>query len=392
VDVTEKTYSLRSLKCRIYPNKDQEDHLIRYFGVARFVYNQLLDKTNTHYTAYKESIREDRPSYTKYGLAQLSTIIRSEYPFVNEAPQRVSRYAAFALADSFESFFKKKGKYPRFRSKRDQRQSFTLDGGYFGIENGRLILAKTPGSFRLHGYRHERFVKTVEVTVSRSPTGKYYASITGHAVPRITNGADTVGIDLGITHFAVLSDGTKIENPRYLDRTLPKLRKYQRQFARKTKGSRRWHKAKLRVAKTHERITNQRNDFLHKLSRVLVDQCRLIGVEGLQVQNMMRNRNLSRHIAQAGWSTFLNMLQHKTEESRHATLIRTDTWYPSTQTCHICHERNAVKLKLSDRTWSCDTCGAVHDRDINAAKNILHQTSTALGAQGHPGATVWITA
>jgi len=204
----------------------------------------------------------------------------------------------------------------------------------------------------------------------QTPTNEYYVSFVCEYTPPKTTGTEHIGIDVGLTTYATLSDGTTLDNPKWLKHHLQALRRAQQTRSRRKKGSRNYHKANQKVARLHQRVTNSRHDWQHKATRTIVNKSHVIGVEALRVANMIQNRKLSRAIADVSWTSFFSKLKYKVEESQHATLVYVSTYFPSSHLCSVTGEKLDRKLKLSERSWNCPFCGNTHNRDLNAAVNI----------------------
>ena len=282
------------------------------------------------------------------------------------------------LGKAFGTFFKNRKGYPKFKSKHGS-QSFTMVGDSFRFKDKDIFIAKSKEALKVKWSRDLPSSPSSAV-ITRTPSGKYYIIFICEHTPSVTTGIKTIGIDLGLKDFLVSSDSTKVPNPKHLKYREKQLRRLQQSLSRKKKGSKNRNKARLKVATCHERITNNRNDFLHKLSRTLVNENQVIGVEKLKVKNMVKNHKLAKSISDASWSRFCTMLNYKTIESQHCTLVYMDCWYPSTHICSDCDTKLNFKLKLSQRQWTCPSCGSIHDRDVNAAKNILKKALSTLAA------------
>jgi len=298
--------------------------------------------------------------------------LKIEYPFLQDVHSQPLQMASRNLDNAFTKFFREKKGFPKFKSKKNPIQSFQYPQGVkLNWESSRVYLPKVGNiKCKLHRF-FEGDIKTC--TVSRTTTGKYFISIivdNKEPVPEIQpfNSETTIGIDVGLIHFATLSDGTKVENPRIFKKTSVKLKRLQQSVSRKVKGSNNYKKAKLKVAKCHETIANQRLDFLHKLSFTLVSENQAIAIEDLNISGMVKNRRLAKHIADASWSEFRRQLKYKCKKYGK-TLLTIGRFDPSSKICSHCgyHNKN---LKLGDRMWICSDCGSELDRDHNAAKNI----------------------
>jgi len=264
----------------------------------------------------------------------------------------------------------RKGRYgkPKFK-KKSGHQSFRLMKTAFRLKDNQLYIAKSNEPIQVIWSR-ELPSEPSSLTISKTPTNEYYVSFICEYTPPKTTGTEHIGIDVGLTTYATLSNREKLDNPKWLKQHLQSLRRAQQTLSRRKRGSRNYHKAKLKVAQLHQRVTNSRHDWQHKATRTLVNKSHVIGVEGLKVANMIQNRKLSRAIADASWSSFFSKLKYKVEESQHTTLVYLSTYFPSSHLCSVTGERLDRKLKLSERSWDCPHCGHTHDRDLNAAVNI----------------------
>ena len=370
----------RGYKFRIYPTPDQIINLEKTFGCVRLIYNTLLDQSIKEYEQYKlikelnkESLIK-RPDVSGFTLAKQITILKQnpDYAFLAEVSSCALKSKAHDLGKAFSNFFKTKKGFPQFKKKHGL-QSFRLNhderASYFKVIENKLYLPLRKDGIKIQLDRSLPSVPS-SVTISKSRSGKYFASFLCKVEPRLTNGTGIIGIDLGLKDFIVTSDGIKINNPKFFNKSQQKLKRLQQSLSRKKKGSSNRNKARIKVAKCYEHISNQRNSFLHNLSRQLVNENQVIGIETLTVSNMIRNRKLSKAIQDVSWSTFIRMLVYKAEESSWCKIGYADRFYPST---HICNETRLKldrKLKLSEREWQCPYCNQLHDRDINAACNI----------------------
>jgi putative transposase len=316
--------------------------------------------------------------------------LKIEYPFLQDVHSQPLQMASRNLDNAFTKFFREKKGFPKFKSKKNPVQSFQYPQGVkLNWESSKVYLPKVGQvKCKLHRF-FEGNIKTC--TVSRTPTGKYFVSIlvdNKEPVPESQpfNSETTIGIDVGLTYFATLSDGTKVENPRILKKTSVKLKKLQQSVSRKVKGSNNRRKAIRKVAQCHEDIANQRSDFLHKLSFNLISENQAIAIEDLNVSGMLKNHKLAKHIADASWSEFRTMIIYKCKKYGK-TLLTIGRFDPSSKICSKCGYHN-INLALKDRNWICPDCGAVHDRDINAAINIksfaLMKQDTGQDLSGEP--------
>lgn len=356
---------------RLDPTPGQRIALSRAFGCARVVFNDAVAARRAAHlscdpyptdAALSKALTEAKRTPERAWLGEVSAVVL----------QQALADANRAYHNFFASLAGKRGGRkvgaPRFRSRRDSRQSirFTANARFRVLDNGRLRLPRI-GDVAVHWSR-ELPSSPSSVTVTMDATGRYHASFVVEVSdqPLPTAGSD-VGIDLGLIHFAVLSDGRKVDNPRIARTAAAKLRRAQKELARRQKGSANRRKSVRKVARCHARIGDTRRDWLHKLSTTLIRENQAVYVEDLAVSGLVRTR-LARSVSDAGWSTFVNMLEYKATRHRR-TFGKVDRWFPSTSTCSTCRVI-AGKLPLNVREWTCQ-CGAVHDRDVNAARNIL---------------------
>ena len=361
----------------IYPTPEQKQLFERTFGCVRFVYNRLLHDAVEAYQAYlaaKEILDSQEPIKPKvsgydfiYSITQLKR--DPTLPWLHEVSSVALQQTALHLGEAFTRFFKTKKGYPRYK-KKSGHQSFQLMRSAFRFKDGQLHIAKSNDPLKVV-YSRELPSDPTSLTISRTPEGQYYVSFTCAYTPKATSGTKLTGIDLGITDLATLSDGTKIANPKHYAHAQKALKRHQQSLARKTPGSANYRKAHQDLAHTHAYIRNCRTDQLHKLSRQLVNENQVLAVESLNIQGMIRNRHLSKAIADASWSRLLTMLRYKTLESQHCNLVYIHTYFPSSHLCAATGKKLGRKLSLSERAWDCPHCGQTHDRDINAAQNIL---------------------
>src|SRR6266702_1294916 len=355
-------------KCRAYPTLEQEGVLNRTFGCVRVVWNRTLAWRHARY--HGEHARTDFAQANAYLTAMKAS---EDLEWLNEVSSVPLQQAIRHQQVAFSNFFAKRARYPRFKS-RTGRQSAEYTRSGFRYRDGRLFLAKmdAPLAFTWSWPDVDPVsIDPTTVTVSRDPCGRWYVSFAVDVpdpVQQPATGA-VVGVDLGIKDFAVTSNGDKIPNPRGLARRERNLARYQRRLARCQKGSANRAKARAKVARAHRKIRASRQDFLHRVSARLVRDHDVIVIEDLAVKNMVRNRSLAKAISDCGWGEFRRMVEYKAARAgRHLVVI--GRWYPSSKTCSSCGHLLA-ELSLSTRTWQCPSCGTRHDRDINAAKNIL---------------------
>lgn len=357
----------KAYKFRIYPNKIQRELLAQTFGNCRFVYNYFLAKKQKLYADSKKSL-----SYNQC-CAEL-TKFKKEFGWLCISDKFALQNALRDLDTAYTNFFKKRADYPNFKSKKTHRHSYRTSYTNNNIEFlGKHIKLPKLGYVKTR----DKLVpqgRILNATISQEPSGKYYCSIccTDVEIEPMPKTGALVGIDLGIKDFAITSDDVKIENPKYLGKSLNKLAKLQRELSRKTKGGSNWNKARIKVARMNEKITNQRKDFLQKTSTQLIRDYDVICLEDLKVKNMMRNKDLARNIGDVSWYEFNRMLDYKAKWYGKE-ISRIDQYYPSSQLCHCCGYQNRDTKDLNVREWICPQCGIYHDRDVNAAMNILNE-------------------
>ncbi|GET41247.1 RNA-guided endonuclease InsQ/TnpB family protein [Microseira wollei] len=354
----------QAYKFRIYPNTEQQIALAKAFGCCRWYWNYSLNLCQQTYHATGKGLSR---KYIQGLLPQL----KKEYPWLTDAYSQCLQVVALNLSTAYQNFFEKRAKLPRFKSKHGRQsisypQNVKFEGDY-------LKLDKKIGL--IYCRRHRDFEGTIKtVTISKNPDGKYYASVLvedGKETPISKCEGKVIGIDLGLNHFAITSDGSKYDNPRHIAKQAKKLKKKQQSLSRQKKGSNSRNKAKRIVAKVHSKIARCREDFLHKLSRKIVNENQAIAVENLKIKGMVKNHNLAKAISDVGWGQFCTMLKYKTEREGK-TYIEIDRFFPSSKTCHVCLNQ-VSSLPLDVRVWTCEHCQTKHDRDVNAAKNIRNE-------------------
>jgi putative transposase len=356
---------LKAFNFRLYPTTTQAVQLNQHIGSCRFVYNWALDQKIKTYEQTGKSV-------SRFDLNKMIPVLKASNEWLGEVNSQSLQGMTKQVESAFTRFFREKNGFPKFKSKKNPIQSFTVPQHYtVNFENSTVKLPKI-GEIKavLHrGFEGE--LKTA--TVSRSCKGHYYISILvedGKELPVKQEFSDstTIGVDVGIKYFAVLSTGEKFENPKYLKNSLQRLKVLQKRVSKKQKGSQNRAKAKQRLAALHDKIVNQRNDFQNKLSFKLISENQAIALETLNVKGMVKNHNLAQSISDSAWSSFVTKLEYKAEWLGK-TVLRIGQFEPSSKLCSTCGYHNK-ELQLSDRYWECPECDTKHDRDINAATNI----------------------
>lgn len=362
---------LTATKIRIYPNAVQADKLAKAFGCARWYWNNSLAETQKVY-------QETGKGLGQYQLNARLPQLKSEIEWLGETHSQVLQSVSLHLSRAFVNFFERRAKYPQFKSKH-RKQSIQYPQGVKVVDACKVYLPKIG---HVKAIVHRELAGSIKtVTVSKDPSGKYFASILCEnlvAMPDILLNGKILGIDVGLTDLAVTSDGSKFANLKHVLKAQKNLAKKQQHLSRKAKGSNTRNKARILVAKAHERVANARQDYLHKLSTRLVNENQVIAVEDLHVKGMMKNHNLARAIGDAGWGSFTNMLKYKTARQGKG-YIEVNRFFASSKTCSCCMHAQA-KMPLDVRMWTCDQCGAKHDRDINAAINIRNEAQRMITA------------
>ncbi len=373
----------KAFKFRLYPNQSQQAALAVQFGHARFVYN--------HYRAVREGYYLDTGTGLSYRdcADDLSDILKVDYPWLKEADSQTLQQVLKDLERAYKNFFEGRAAYPNFKSKHDKQairypQRFKL--------NGKKVYLPKVGWVK--GVFHRNVEGALKnCTVSKTKSGRYFVSIQCELeVEQPEPKAASVGIDLGLKTFVTLSNGEKFDKPKHLHKAAPsghpRLKLRQRRVSRKGKGSNSRNKARLPLVKLHERVANQRKDYQHKLSRQLVDRFGSIAFESLNVSGMVQNHKLAKAISDAAWGQFVGFCEYKAKWA-NAQVLRVDRFFASSQICAACGTKHK-KLTLNIRQWACLHCGSIHDRDENAAKNILNNasreaTATVGATESHAG-------
>lgn len=367
---------LRAIKYELNPTAEQKEFIRQACGCCRKVYNTMLGR---RMDAYKK----DKTTISAFELMRQIVPLKEELPYLKDAPAASLQQAVRNMDSAYQNFFRKGGSgFPKFK-KKGQRDSFRIPVAcVVDYDSWTVRIAKigTVRIFKGHNKRINGRIKSY--TVSHTSTDRYYISILFETEDRKKlNNGKSVGIDLGIKDFAILSDGKVFENQKHLKSNLKKLRVLQRAVSRRYRQgkkreeqSKNWFKAKMQVAKLQERIAFQGEDFLHKASRWIADNYSTVCVEDLNVKGMMKNHRLAQAIGDCGWGRFVQMLGYKCD-----SLVKIDRFFASSQTCYECGYKNEEVKDLSVRKWTCPNCGTVHDRDLNAARNIAREGLSLCG-------------
>lgn len=358
----------KTYKFRIEPSKIQKELLGKHFGCNRFVFNYFLNLR-------KEAYLNDKTNLNYYDLSKLLTELKTTHSWLSDVNSQSLQSSLRYLDIAYNRFFKKITKFPKFKYKND-KQSFTIPQ-YLEIKDGKLSIPKFKKGIDINIHRKIEG-KILFGAITKTPTNKYYVSITCEAEHEpYTKTNSSIGIDTGIKNLAILSDGTVYDNIKSLKNSIQKLKYEQRLLSRKERGGGQRNKQKIKLALIHEKVTNLRKDYLHKVSTEIVKNHDIICVEDLAVKNMIRNHKLAQALSDVSLGMFYGFLNYKSEWNKK-TLVKIDRFFPSSKTCSNC---NWIKqdLVLSDREWVCVSCGTKHDRDLNASKNILRQGLSVLG-------------
>lgn len=360
----------KTYRFRLLPTKEQEVLLNQHFGHSRWVYNHFLNER-------KEQYQKDKKSDNYYKQAATLTKLKKEEEtkWLKEVNSQTLQFALRSLDTAFLNFFRGNAQFPKFKS-RKHKNTFTIP--QFGtLADNKISIPKFKEGIKVKLHREVKG-KIGKMSITKTPTGKYYVSIfTEQEVDEMPKTNRQVGIDLGLKDFVITSDNKKFKNNRYTKKYAKQLKKAQQHLSRKQKGSNGFEKQKIKVAKIHEKIASCRLDTLHKVSKELVESYDLISIEDLNVKGMIKNHKLSKHIVDASWGNFVTLLQYKCNWYGKE-LVKVNRFYPSSKSCGDCGWINQ-ELKLSDREWTCKSCGVVHDRDVNASVNILKEGLKILG-------------
>ena len=359
---------LKVYKYRIYPNKLQKEYLNKTFGCVRFIYNKMLSDKIEYYEKTGEMLKNTPAQYKK------------EYQFLKEVDSLALANAQMNLDKAYKNFFRDKSVgFPKFKSKKTNRFSYTTNNqnGTIYIENGYVKIPKLKSKIKI--VLHRQFKGLIKsVTISKTPSNQYYISILVDIenIQPLKND-NKIGIDMGLDVFCTLSNGTKIKNPRFIKQYENKLAYEQRKLVRKVKGSKRYEKQRIKVAKLYEKIANCRKDFLHKISNIITNENQVIIMETLSSKEVQQNKQLAKSVSDVSWYEFSRQLKYKSNW-KGKTFHKINKWFPSSQICNRCGY-NDGKHGLDIREWTCPNCGTKHDRDVNASINILNKGIGELG-------------
>lgn len=365
----------KGYKFRIYPNKSQRESIVKIFGCYRFVYNRFLSKAKTDY----ETTGKSNSAYDNQ--KELTLLKRDpDFAWLKESDSQALNQSIVDLKCAYDRFFKKLGGYPKFK-KKTNNQSYTtyVTGTQLQIVNNKIYIPKV-GWVKIKQHRCLTG-RVTSGTVSKTSSGKYFISLhcKDCSVEQLDEANSDIGIDLGLNHLITTDKGTMINNPKHIKKYLDRIEREQKRFSEKTRGSNNYNKQRIKLAKLHEKVANQRRDFTHKLTHQLVKNHDFIAAEDLSIKSMLESdfsqvlgqqKAFHRNIADVSWGELLRQLDYKSKWYGR-TFVQVDRYFPSSQLCSCCHFKNAEVKNLNVRKWVCPQCGSTHDRDHNAAKNIL---------------------
>jgi putative transposase len=356
----------KAFKFRLLPTKEQEVLLAKHFGCSRFIYNHFLSEKQKHYLENKTTL-----NFNQCAANLVKKKKDEEFQWLKEINSQVLISTLMNLETAYGNFFRKKSKFPRFKSKKN-KNSFQVPQHVSLKEKNVVQVPKFKEGLKF--IKHRKLKGTIKsATISKNPSGKYYISflcvVEKPDVHKKTG--KSIGIDLGLKDFIITSEGKRYCNPKYTKKYEVKLARKQRILSRKEKRSKGRDKARLSIAKVHEKITNSRNDMQHKVSSKLVKDYDLIAIEDLNVKGMVKNHKLAKAISDVAWSGFVSKLKYKAQWNGKKVIV-IDRFYPSSKTCSCC-DHIKESLSLDERTWTCSKCNTIHDRDVNASKNILRR-------------------
>jgi putative transposase len=356
----------KAFKFRLLPTKEQEVLLAKHFGCSRFIYNHFLSEKQKHYLENKTTL-----NFNQCAANLVKKKKDEEFQWLKEVNSQVLISTLMNLETAYGNFFRKKSKFPKFKSKKN-KNSINIPQHISLKEYNVVQVPKFKEGLKFIKHR-ELKGEIKSATISKNPTGKYYISFLC-VVEKPTKHKKTgkvIGIDLGLKDFIITSEGQRYRNPKFTKKYEIKLKRKQRILSRKQKGSKGRDKARIAVAKIYEKITNSRNDMQHKVSSKLVRDYDLIAIEDLNVKGMVKNHKLSKAISDVAWSSFVTKLKYKAQWNDKEVIV-IDRFYPSSKTCSCC-DHIKESLSLDERTWTCSKCNTIHDRDVNASKNILRR-------------------
>ena len=367
----------KAVKVQIYPRESDKELLAKHFGVRRFIFNKFLEIRQKEYLENKVSI-----GYNACSALVTEMKKQPEYEWLNEVNSQSIQAALKDLDGAYDRFFRKISKFPKFKSKYNSRQSFKVPQfAKIDWEAKTLKIPKFKTPFKFRGKHSAELIKINSVTISKNASGKYFASIQGEfEIPEKESTGEIIGVDLGIKSLLIDSNGAEIKNERFLKKALKKIKYEQRQLSKKKKGSNSRNKQRKVLAKQYQKVTDQRNNYLHQVSTKLINDNQVIVLEDLAVKNMVKNHKLAQAISDVSWGSLVSMLKYKAIWYNRQ-VIQIDRFYPSSKTCSHCHHLMS-SMDLSIREWVCPSCGIHHDRDVNAAKNILRQGLNIMSGLG----------